>query len=188
MIDCVKVGNDAERMDFIINDRGNLLGEPINVPSFYLLLKEYGYIFMDDQRFIGSFVLVPYSKYYFPKPMLPEGYRPKSNFAHIGFITSSKNNNIFDIIKSFSETLENRSDLIFPLTITAKASTNHGLLFQYICGFKRAFGDEDITNAAYGAITINKPLDGLTWARKNFKRAMLEYRRDIDKYQHAIHP
>jgi hypothetical protein len=74
------------------------------------------------------------------------------------------------------------------LTITAKASTKHGLLFQYMCGFQRAYGKEDIENSGYGAITINKPFDSLAWAKKNFRKALSEYRRDIDKYQHAIHP
>ncbi|WP_153940722.1 hypothetical protein [Acidithiobacillus thiooxidans] len=166
-----------------------VLGESINVPSFSLLIKNFGYIFIEDGKFIGSFVLIPYSKYHFPKPKFPDGYRPRSNYAHIGFITSSsKKNNIFDLVRAFSEALEKRPDLIFPLTITAKASTKHGLLFQYMCGFQRAYGKEDIENSGYGAITINKPFDSLAWAKKNFRKALSEYRRDIDKYQHAIHP
>lgn len=189
MIKCIAVGDDQQRLNFIIKEREALLGEEISVPSFLLLIKNYGYIFIENDTFLGSFVLMPYSQYDFPRPSFPSSYRPKSNFAHIGFITSrSKKSNIFEIINAFSEQLSERGDLIFPLTITAKASTNHGLLFQYICGFQRSYGKEDIENSGYGAITIKKPFDSLMWAKKNYRKALAEYRRDIDKYQHAIHP
>lgn len=189
MIRCERVLDDEQKFNFIVKERLSLLEDTASGEHLSIFLRTYGYVFLEGESITGSFMLIPYSQHDYPSPSFPSAYRPKSNLAHIGFITSSSNkNNIFDIIKAFSESLMERDDLIFPLTITAKASTNHGLLFQYICGFIRAFGKDDNDKAAYGAITINKPLDGFNWARENFKKAMLEYRRDIDKYQHAIHP
>lgn len=189
MIKCDRVNSDKDRLSFILEERESLLGEIPSGSHFINLFQNYGYVFLDEGRLCGSFALIPYSQYDFPRPSFPSSYRPKSNFAHIGFITSrSKNSNIFEIINAFSEKLSERDDLIFPLTITAKASTNHGLLFQYICGFQRSYGKEDIENSGYGAITIKKPFDSLMWAKKNYRKALAEYRRDIDKYQHAIHP
>ncbi|MDD5280610.1 hypothetical protein [Acidithiobacillus sp.] len=182
--------NDEKMLSFFLKERVNATRQSEIDDNVILMSSNYGYLFIDEENseYAGSFVLTPYSEHAYPDPSFPSDLRPISNLAHIGFITSTnKKNSILDLIKAFSDTLKERKDLLFPLTITAKAVTEQGLLFQYICGFSRAYGLDRSEMAAFGAITINKSHDSWLWAKKNIRQAIRDYRHDIDRYKPSIH-
>lgn len=148
------------------------------------LYRLNGYLLQDDgdTGYSGAFVLAPYSPAFYPKPVFPNAWRPKSNFAQIQFIAYDGKEHITKIIQAFCVSMKLRDDLVFPLTVTAHASTEKGLLFQYISGFKRVFGS-DLTQQEFGAVTINDPMDAVAFAKTNWRNTLKSYRSKVGTYQ-----
>jgi hypothetical protein len=148
------------------------------------LYRQNGYLLQDDgdTGWSGAFVLAPYSPAFYPKPVFPNAWRPKSNFAQIQFIAYDGKEHITSVIQAFCDSMVLRNDLIFPLTVTAHASTEKGLLLQYISGFIRVFGG-DLTQQEFGAVKINDPMDSVAFAKPGWRNALKSYRSKVGTYQ-----